>query len=449
MPDNNQFDEFFRNRLLDHSSPVNKGAWKGIHSQLCRVKAFHFWKWYVVGPIVLFIAVIAAHFVLLPVKPPAASAKTNPATTAAPSSATAAPSSATSTSSSAATPPSSSSAAGSTTTPPAASPAANPATATNPASNPSAARPINKAPSTSRNAASSLRGFASNHRTTHRTSESAAGAGLNTRTAGNSLISAAKPAPGSPLRQSRTGAGSARSRPGNTAADIDADASSAPSQPALNTISRGVPTPHRLTKQSIVLLSIPPAIMAKKPKPSSQALVPAPVRTHHGLDWSLDAYVSPDFPNKQFGFSYTAGARLTLALNKHWSATAGFQYSRVNAHAKSDSIGLRPGYFNDVDIPVLIGYTFTTKGDLTFTARAGVIFSLYSQAKGGLADYPFGNRRGPSAYLGFDISKPLNDQWTIFAEPYGRCLFTNINAFNPYPHRIFTEGLTLGISYRF
>jgi hypothetical protein len=495
MPDNNQFDEFFRNRLLDHSSPVNKGAWKGIHSQLGRVKAFHFWKWYVVGPIVVVFAVTAAHFVLSPVKSPAAFAKANPATATTPSSAT-------STSSTATTPPSVSSAAGSTTATPAAPPAANPATSAVPASNPSAAtvkssgpgtattassspstttnsssarsatgnaaaRHSNTIPSTPHNAASSLHArssstnalsshttpslhtVASHHHTTHRTSESAAGAGLDTRTAGNSLISTAKPAPGSPLRQSRTGAGAAGSRTGITAADVDADASSAPSQSVLNTPSRGVPTPHHLTKPSIIRLSIPASIVAKAPKPSSRALVPAPVRTHHGLDWSLDAYVSPDFPNKQFGFSYTAGARLTLALNKHWSATAGFQYSRINAHGQNDSIGLRPGHFSDVDLPVLIGYTFTTKGDLRFTARAGVIFSLYSQAQGELNSYPFGNRRGPSAYLGLDVSKPLNDRWTIFAEPYGRCLFTNINAFNPYPHQLFTEGLTLGIRYRF
>ncbi len=189
--------------------------------------------------------------------------------------------------------------------------------------------------------------------------------------------------------------------------------------------------------------------MAKSPKPSPQALVAKPARTHHGLDWSLDAYVSPDFPNKQFGFSYTAGARVTLAINEHWSATSGFQFSRVNAHEENIARQLFPGYFNDVDLPVLIGYTFTSKNDLTFTARAGVIFNLYSQAHGQLTDYPFGSRRGPSAYLGFDISKPLNDRWSIFAEPYGRCLFTGINAFNPYPHQVFTEGLTLGIRYNF
>ncbi len=194
---------------------------------------------------------------------------------------------------------------------------------------------------------------------------------------------------------------------------------------------------------------MPASITAKAPKLSPQALVAKPARTRHGLDLKLDVYGSPEFPNKQFGFSYTAGARLTVNLNKHWSATSGVQFSRINAHEVNSTIGLYPGYFNNVDLPVLIGYTFTSKNDLTFTARAGVIFSLYSQAHGRLADYPFGSRHGPDAYLGFEISKPLSDRWSIFAEPNVRCMFTAINAFNPYPHEIFTGGLTLGIRYNF
>ncbi len=123
MSDNNQFDEFFRNRLLDHSSPVDKGTWKKIHSQLGRVKAFHFWKWYVAGPVVVVVAVIAAHFILSPVKTPVAGiAKATSATSpAANTASTRVPSS----NSSAATASSSTSAA---------SPAANPATATSPSS---------------------------------------------------------------------------------------------------------------------------------------------------------------------------------------------------------------------------------------------------------------------------------------------------------------------------
>ena len=65
----NKFDQYFRDRLLDHSAKVSPSTWKLIHASLLRHKAFHFWKWYVAGPSAVVVAV-TAHIILVQVNKP-------------------------------------------------------------------------------------------------------------------------------------------------------------------------------------------------------------------------------------------------------------------------------------------------------------------------------------------------------------------------------------------
>ena len=53
----NEFDQIFRDRLLDHPSKIRLSLWKQVHTHLLRHKALHFWKWYFVGPSAVVVAV--------------------------------------------------------------------------------------------------------------------------------------------------------------------------------------------------------------------------------------------------------------------------------------------------------------------------------------------------------------------------------------------------------
>jgi hypothetical protein len=158
----------------------------------------------------------------------------------------------------------------------------------------------------------------------------------------------------------------------------------------------------------------------------------------------LDIYGSPDIPTKQFALSYTAGARMTMLITPHFFVSAGLQYSKANVKKDSATARLYPRYFNNIDLPVLIGYT-AGNDRFQFSVNGGVIFNLFSHAVGPVG-WGWPNRMGTSAYLGLDFAWPLNDRLSLFAEPYGRCLFTYKSLL---PSQTFTGGALIGIRYHF
>jgi hypothetical protein len=159
----------------------------------------------------------------------------------------------------------------------------------------------------------------------------------------------------------------------------------------------------------------------------------------------LDIYGSPDIPTRQFGLSYTAGARMTMLITSHFFVSAGLQYSKVNVNKKDSATAVfYPNYFNNIDLPVLIGYT-VGNDRFQFSVDGGVIFNLFSHAVGPVG-WGWPNRMGTSAYLGLDFAETLNDRLSLFAEPYGRCLFTYKSLL---PSQTYTGGLLIGIRYHF
>jgi hypothetical protein len=112
--------------------------------------------------------------------------------------------------------------------------------------------------------------------------------------------------------------------PGNQAAS---QLSLHPAQPHLfHHIGNPVPLP------SLALTSNRAAITASTPgskPPHHSSVTPAKPR-HFQRTGYVSLYISPDFPNHNYTWSYTAGFRATLQFSPHWSFTAGLEYARVN-----------------------------------------------------------------------------------------------------------------------
>ena len=215
---------------------------------------------------------------------------------------------------------------------------------------------------------------------------------------------------------------------------------------------------HVATMPSLVRLSSRAAIYATPIKPSLAALSrqksrasraalhDSPGRLYVGI------YGSPDIPTKQFALSYTAGVRMTMLLTKHFFVTAGLQYSKaytnrnlVKEGTANGGVSPYPVYFSNLDLPVLVGYT-VGNGRFRGAVTTGAIFNLFSHATGNFG-WPWPNRTGPSAYLGLDLSWELNDRFALFAEPYGRCMWSGY--FSLFPSQTYTGGALIGIRYNF
>src|SRR6185437_8098116 len=72
----NEFDQIFRDRLLDHSSKVPQGLWKHLHTHLVRHTAML--KWYFVGPSAVAVA-ITGYFLVTAIRSSAPAKHSSPA----------------------------------------------------------------------------------------------------------------------------------------------------------------------------------------------------------------------------------------------------------------------------------------------------------------------------------------------------------------------------------
>ena len=418
----NEFDQFFRDRLLDHPSKVRQGLWKQVQTHLLRHKAFL--KWYFAGPLAIAV-VITGHFIL-------AALQTTSAIRAATATLT--------------------------------SPA--PATA-----NSTHTAPLGSASSTQTAAASvsatRAAAFASITRAAAISAPaSPAALKLGTprgRSAGTPMHRSA----GTPLH--RPAGTSLRHRAGaHTLSEADAsngstppDAGTAPETADHLTTANVHPTgstathppiPAQLTAPAkLATLKTRPAVTAKTPNPKNPHQLPLPARAPRGKPpIRLDAFGSPEyFTNKDFGLSYGAGARVTLVFKNHWTITTGLQYLRVavTGGGKDSLSYLLSGNIRNLHLPVLLGYT-TGNGRFTFSANAGLLFSLYAQARGRMTEtgiWP--SRNGISAYLGLDFSSRVTNRVSLFAEPYFKCWYPPSATF--LPARVWSTGLMVGIRYNF
>jgi hypothetical protein len=196
----------------------------------------------------------------------------------------------------------------------------------------------------------------------------------------------------------------------------------------------------------------------------------------------------------QVGFS--AGVRLVKPLNDHVQLTTGLQYSQINQRytyrseneikittvittrtiirSPGDTVTFRDtsqvqtiGYknnvvknrFRSIDVPVLLGYQFG-RGSVKVGINAGVILNVSSWAEGAVLDTSmavvtlqkdnnvYKKKLGLSMYTGVQISKELNDDMTLFVEPYYRHSFHNMTTDNqPYQQKFGTAGVMMGVRW--
>lgn len=402
----NKFDQIFRDRLLDHPSMVRHGLWKQVHTHLVRYTAF--WKWYVVGPSAIAIAV-TGYFLVAAFHSPATSTTQNlkcePKATATAAHPTAAAASAI---------PGANAIPGTSATTNRGKSATRTATAT---------RSKTATPTTTTNASASAQPFHHHRR------------------------SAAHPTTGST----------------NTAPESIATTSATTSQttnPANPAPATHPPIPAQLTSPAkLAILKTRPAVAAITPNPRKphQAILPArPPRKTPQV--RLDAFGAPEyFTLKVFGLSYGAGFRATVVFKNHWTFTTGLQYLRIDVtgKGKDSADNWPPGTIKNLHLPLLLGYT-TANERFTFSANAGILLSLYAHNSGEMTYtglWP--NRNGLSALLGLNFATHVTNKVSIFAEPYLKCWFPQPrNQFlgptpTIFPPKAWSTGLMLGVRFNF
>lgn len=241
-----------------------------------------------------------------------------------------------------------------------------------------------------------------------------------------------------------------------------------------------------------------------------------PVRSTVPSDLYIEAYVSPDKVFRQIsanngatGYvtnrdtslslrtSFTAGVRFSKALTENLLLKAGVQYSQINenfnyrlenerkqitvvtthtiSNSPGDTVTVRDtstyeqiGYlqkkvknrYRNIDIPVLLSYEWGND-QWRFAINGGPIINLHSWYSGEMPDTTnqpvsvkgnnavFKKNIGIGLYAGISIIKTINENMDLFAEPYFRYNLSDMTqkgqAFN---QKFNTTGLSLGIRYR-
>ncbi|MHA4812239.1 porin family protein [Flavitalea flava] len=190
---------------------------------------------------------------------------------------------------------------------------------------------------------------------------------------------------------------------------------------------------------------------------------------HNGKNWHLEVYISPDAPfqsitpNNAPGpellqkgqLSYTAGLKVSKSFTSHFTGQIGIQYSQINIKlSKSDTLVTISGdrQLKSLDIPLLIGYEMGNDR-FKMAINAGVILNAYSWSKGSYST-PNGNlyrqNTGTSLYLGLCFTHTLDEKFSLFAEPYYRYRTTDMtNQHQVFSQKFNTLGLSIGLRYNF
>lgn len=239
-------------------------------------------------------------------------------------------------------------------------------------------------------------------------------------------------------------------------------------------------------------------------------------RSDFNSDWAFELFVSPDYSIKkvsnisasqqyldrkdsseQMQVGYSAGFRIIKPLNNNWLLKAGFQYAQVNQkftyrnenevktttvitnrriiRAPGDTIIVTDtsilrqvgfsvktvhNHYKSIDIPVTIGYQFGNE-DLSIGINGGVIFNLSSWYQGELLDTSlvsvpmnkisssiYKTNIGMGLYSSISILKRINDNTHLFFEPYFRYNLSDMtNGQSTYNQRFHVGGLAIGLRF--
>lgn len=233
-------------------------------------------------------------------------------------------------------------------------------------------------------------------------------------------------------------------------------------------------------------------------------------------DWGMEIFASPDYAFKsvsnvnasaqylnskdsseQMQVGYSAGIRLVKPLNDHFLLKTGIQYSQINQKfvyrneneikvttvitartiirspgdtvLVSDTSVLQTiGYsvrnvknrYRSIDIPLTLGYEFGND-DLRVGINAGVIFNVSSWYQGEMLDTAyqpvsiskasnslFKTNIGMGLYSSLSIQKRISENTHLFFEPYFRYNLKNMtNDVSPYTQRFQVGGLAIGLRF--
>lgn len=233
-------------------------------------------------------------------------------------------------------------------------------------------------------------------------------------------------------------------------------------------------------------------------------------------DWGMEIFASPDYAFKsvsnvnasaqylnskdsseQMQVGYSAGIRLVKPLNDHFLLKTGLQYSQINQKfvyrneneikvttvitartiirspgdtiLVSDTSVLQTiGYsvknvknrYRSIDIPLTLGYEFGND-DLKVGINAGVIFNVSSWYQGEMLDTAyqpvsinkasnslFKTNIGMGLYSSISIQKRISENTHLFFEPYFRYNLKNMTSeLSPYTQRFQVGGLAIGLRF--
>ncbi|HQR94341.1 MAG: hypothetical protein B7Y15_12450 [Bacteroidetes bacterium 24-39-8] len=233
-------------------------------------------------------------------------------------------------------------------------------------------------------------------------------------------------------------------------------------------------------------------------------------------DWAMEVYASPDYAFKsvsninasaqylnskdsseQMQVGYSAGIRLVKPLNDHFLLKTGLQYSQINQKfvyrneneikvttvitartiirspgdtiLVSDTSVLQTiGYsvknvknrYRSIDIPLTLGYEFGND-DLRVGINAGVIFNVSSWYQGEMLDTAYQpvsiskasnslykTNIGMGLYSSISIQKRISENTHLFFEPYFRYNLKNMTSeLSPYTQRFQVGGLAIGLRF--
>ncbi len=236
-------------------------------------------------------------------------------------------------------------------------------------------------------------------------------------------------------------------------------------------------------------------------------------------DWYIEVFASPDYARKTiikgsnvsddflkrkdstetFNGAFTAGIRISKTLGEKLMIKSGVQFSQINEkfsyktenerrlttvitirtiiRSPGDTVLIRDtstveqiGYrvkttynrYRSIDIPVVIGYEWGNE-KLRASVNAGVILNVHSWQRGEMLDTSlstvsfnkttggqvFKQNIGLGVYAGFSVFKKVGSNMEIFGEPYIRYNISNMtNDKNPFTQKFNVAGLNLGIRYK-
>ncbi len=239
-------------------------------------------------------------------------------------------------------------------------------------------------------------------------------------------------------------------------------------------------------------------------------------RSNFNTDWSFEVFASPDYGFKSVSnvsasqqyldkkdstesmqIGYSAGFRIVKPLNNNWLLKTGLQYSQINQKFSyrneneiktttvitTRSIVRSPGdtvivtdtstlrqigysvktirnHYRSIDIPLTLGYQFGNE-DLTIGINAGVVFNITSWYQGELLDTSltsvpmskisnsyYRSNIGMGLYSSISVLKRINENTHLFFEPYFRYNLSNMtNTASPYNQRFQVGGLAIGLRF--